>query len=93
MAKEKRNLKQTSKIKTSPFKDYWNKYNYYVLYIGIGILLVGFVLMSDGPWDNPLSRSISPIVLLVGYLVVIPLSIVFKLPKKISKDADVSGKS
>lgn len=92
MSKEKRRVKQTNIVKLSPFKDYWNKYNYYVLYIGIGILIVGFVLMSEGPWDNPISRSVSPIILLVSYLVIIPLSIVFKLPKRFKRDADVSSK-
>jgi len=93
MPKEKRNVKQAGKIKTSPFKDYWNKYNYYTLYLGIGILIVGYFLMSQGPWDNPISRSISPIIILVAYLIVIPLSIIFKLPKRFRRETDVSGKN
>lgn len=91
MAKQK-NIKQPSKAKTSPFRDHWNKYNYYTLYVGIGILLIGYFLMSQGPWDNPISRSISPIILLIAYLVIIPLSIVFKLPKKFNRNSDVSSK-
>lgn len=93
MPKEKRNIKQVGKVKTSPFKDYWNKYNYYTLYLGIGILIVGYFLMSQGPWDNPTSRSISPIIILVAYLIVIPLSIIFKLPKRFRRETDVSGKN
>ncbi len=93
MAKEKRTVKQASKIKASPFKDYWSKYNYYTLYLGIGILIVGYFLMSQGPWDNPTSRSISPIIILVAYLIIIPLSIVFKLPKRFRREIDVSGKN
>ena len=93
MAKEKRNIKQTSKMKTSPFKDYWDKYNYYTLYTGIGVLVIGYILMSKGPWDNPISRSVSPIILLAAYLIIIPLSIVFKLPKKFRRETDVSGKN
>lgn len=92
MTKEKRNLKSVKKtVIVSPFKDYWGKNNYYILYLGLGLLILGYILMAQGPWDNPLSLSISPIILLIAYLVIIPLSIVFKLPAK--KDDNVSSKS
>jgi pilus assembly protein TadC len=50
------------------------------LYIGIGIavLLVGFGLLSMGiytSWDNPLSVSVAPVVLVIGYCVLIPWAI------------------
>ncbi len=76
----------------SPFENYWGKKNYLIFGIGIGILIVGFYLMSIGPWDNPLSLSVSPIVLLIAYLVVFPLSILYK--KKNSLDtSDVPSKN
>ncbi len=91
MTKEKRNLKSIKKTNiVSPFRDYWGKKNYYVLYFGLGILILGYILMAQGPWDNPLSLSISPIILLIAYLVIIPLSIVFRFPTK--KDDNVSSK-
>ena len=92
MPKEKRNIKNVKKASiVSPFKDYWQKNNYYVLYLGLGILIVGYILMGQGPWDNPLSLSIAPIILLIAYLVIIPLSIFFKIPQK--KNKDVSSES
>jgi hypothetical protein len=93
MSKQKRNFKETKKTFTSPFKDYWEKTNYNTLYIGLGILLLGFILLAQGPWDNPLSRSIAPIILLIAYLVAIPLSIFVKSTKKIKKESDVLSKS
>jgi hypothetical protein len=50
-----------------------------VLYIaGLVIIVIGYLLMSVGPWDNPISRSLAPVVLLVAYIVVIPLAILWK---------------
>ena len=90
MAKVK--AKNKSKILTSPFKDYWNKQNYILFGIGLLIIVVGFILMSQDPWNSNLSLIISPIVLLVAYLVVIPLSILYKKNKP-SIEKDVSSKN
>jgi len=78
MAKRiKRTKRHTKKIE-SPFKDYWEKKNFYILYLGLGILIIGYYLMAQPPYDSFLSLSLSPIVLLIGYLVVIPLAILYK---------------
>jgi hypothetical protein len=92
MAKAKRSIKDQKKIFVSPFKDYWGKNNYYLLFAGLGILILGYILMSEGPWDNSLSLSASPVILLIGYLIIIPLSIFFKIPRKFRKNIDVPGK-
>ncbi len=90
MAKVK--SKNKSKVLTSPFKDYWNKQNYILFSLGLVIIVVGFILMSQDPWNNTISLTISPIVLLVAYIVVIPLSILYK-KKKPSIKEDVSSKN
>ena len=77
--KPKKNIKNVS-----PFKNYWNQYNYILLGLGIGIIILGFILMAQTPWDNALSLSISPIVLLIAYIVIFPLSILFKKKKSSS---------
>ena len=82
MGKQKR-FSKDQKIKISPFKDYWNKYNFYLLYLSVGILVLGYYLMSIGMWNNFISLSISPIVLLIAYIVLIPITILFK--NRISK--------
>ena len=93
MGKSKRNFRESSKAKAkvSPFKDYWERYNYYLLFLGIGILILGFYFMAQGPWDNPLSLSISPIVLLIAYIVILPLAILFRSSKKKDKGSNVSS--
>jgi len=62
----------------SPFSNYWQKENYIFLGLGILSLIVGYFLMAQGEWDNSLSLTISPIILLIGYLVFFPLSIFYK---------------
>lgn len=46
--------------------------------IGLVVLITGYILMSFGPWDNPLSRSVAPLVLILGYLIVFPVAILMK---------------
>jgi len=78
MAKSKNFSREQSKSKTSPFRDYWAKNNYFIILIGLGLLAIGYYLMSSNPWDNLTSLTISPIVLIVAYVIIIPLSIFIK---------------
>lgn len=57
------------------FFDYWTSKNYFFLILGIIVLTCGYILMSINPWDNFLSLDLSPIILLVSYLVIIPISV------------------
>ncbi len=77
MVKIKKIQKETKKVKNSPFNDYWNKYHYLLLFIGITLLIIGFFLLSLNPWSSFPSLTLAPIVLLIAYLVIFPLSIVF----------------
>ena len=81
MAKVKRKIKKEKKAFVSPFKDYWTKENYIILGVGLVIVIIGFLLMSQGPYDNPISLHVSPIVLLIAYLIIFPLAILFKKKK------------
>jgi len=66
----------------SPFSNYWEKENYIFLIIGIISLIIGYVLMAQGKWDNSVSLSLSPVILLVAYLVFFPLSIFYRKKAK-----------
>lgn len=92
MAKVKPKSKKQIKTLSSPFKNYWSKSNYILLTLGILIIIIGFILMAQSPWDNPLSLSISPIVLLAAYVIIFPLSILYK-KKKNKLGSDVSSES
>lgn len=48
---------------------------------GVGIVILGFVLLSLGMssgWDNPLSVDVAPVVLVIGYCVVIPFALLYR---------------
>jgi len=77
MAKVKRVKESTKKIE-SPFKNYWSSKNTLFFVIGLAVMLIGFILMNQYPWDNPLSMSYSAWVLLAAYLIVFPISIFYK---------------
>ena len=63
--------------------DSWHftKHNY--IFFGIGILLIalGYILMLIGETTSFLSTKLSPIVLVIGYCVFIPLSIILSFNK------------
>jgi uncharacterized membrane protein len=88
MAKKikKKNIRKTKKsiASVSPFGIYWEKLNYYFLILGFAIIILGFYLMSIGPWDSIPSLVISPILLIIGYILIFPASILYK--KRNNKD-------
>lgn len=94
MAKQ---IKKQSRIRKtrseSPFKNYWTRENYLLLSAGVLVLVLGFFLMTFGPWDNPVSLTISPIILLIAYLIIFPLAILYKKNKKAGTSENVPSKS
>ncbi|MCH7973274.1 MAG: hypothetical protein IIB07_10335 [Bacteroidetes bacterium] len=83
MPKKVKRKKSRSTLKiASPFKIYWGKKNYYMLFLGIAVLIIGFYFMSVGNWDSTVSLFISPFILMIGYLLIIPASILVRKNKK-----------
>ncbi len=94
MAKRIKRNKKALKKQESPFKDYWGKMNFNILFVGIGLLIIGFYLMAQPPYDSFLSLTLSPIVLVIAYFVVIPLSIFYKKKSQLEeKKENVSGEN
>jgi len=82
-AVKKKSVKSSKKTFVSPFNIYWDKTNYILLFAGILFVIVGFYVMSIGEWDSTTSLVISPIILFIGYVIIFPLSILFR-----KKDTD-----
>ena len=57
-------------------------YNYLIFGIGLFFIIMGYILMSQGETDSFLSTKLSPIILVLGYCVIIPLSIILKFKKR-----------
>ena len=63
--------------KTTFFSTWDFSYKNYLLFcIGIVVILVGYLLMSYGETTSFLSVKLSPIILVIGYCVIIPISII-----------------
>jgi len=81
--KEKYNSRKNSNKVT--WKLPYNKKDITWLLIGVGVVLVGFLLMltgisdepslENGAWNNFFAVDLAPIVLVIGYCVIIPLAL------------------
>jgi NAD/NADP transhydrogenase beta subunit len=54
------------------------KENYLIIAAGIVIIIIGYILMSEKSVDGFNPTVLAPIFLVFGYLVVIPIGILFK---------------
>ncbi len=55
--------------------------NYQIILAGVVIIVAGYFALSAKPWDNPIALNVAPILLVVGYCVVIPIGIIFRRKK------------
>ncbi|MBD3421693.1 MAG: hypothetical protein GF398_16375 [Chitinivibrionales bacterium] len=49
--------------------------NFKLFGLGLALLLVGYILLGQGPVENHLSWSAAPFILVVTYCVIFPLAI------------------
>lgn len=76
---KKKNVKTSStKSLPSPFNIYWEKINYILFGLGMFLIIVGFYFMGQGEWNSTSSLVISPILLFIGFVVVMPASILYR---------------
>ena len=57
-----------------PFK----KNNYLIFGIGVLTIIFGYILMATGDVNSFQSVKLSPFILFIGYVILIPLSIFYK---------------
>ena len=56
----------------------FTKINYILFIAGLFVIILGYVLMGTGELNSTQSLTVSPIVLLIGYLVIFPVAIMYK---------------
>ena len=83
--KIKKKTVAAKKSLVSPFKIYWEKKNYVFLFLGFALLILGYYVMSIGPWDSTASLVLSPIILVIAYILIFPLSIFSKKKESAEK--------
>lgn len=52
--------------------------NYWLFLIGIATIVAGYFIMGIGAVDSFQSLTIAPLMLFLGYLVIIPLALVYR---------------
>ena len=57
-----------------PFK----KINYLIFGIGLLLIMVGYILMGYSAVNSTLSIKVAPFLLFIGYIVLIPIAILYK---------------
>jgi len=56
----------------------FDKWNYALFFIGLLVIIVGYILMDSGDLNSTQSLTVAPVVLLFGYLIIIPVAIMFQ---------------
>ena len=59
----------------------FGKINYILFTIGVTLLLVGYAAMDTGSVNSFQSLTLAPILLFIGYIIVIPLALVYRKKK------------
>ena len=68
-----RKVQQKKRVDTS-----LTKQNYYLFGLAVAVLLLGYYFLSQGPADSFMSLTLAPIVLVIGYCVLVPLAIFWR---------------
>ncbi|MCD6205913.1 MAG: DUF3098 domain-containing protein [Candidatus Marinimicrobia bacterium] len=84
MAKVKKNTN-----KRKPFIERLTLTNTNFLIFGVGLLviLLGYIIMASGDTYSFRTLTVAPIVLLIGYLIIVPLAILYKKRKNDNKNS------
>lgn len=64
--------------KTLQFSWPYKRKNYVLFGVGVFVIIVGYLIMYSGEVDSFQSLVISPLLLLAGYLVIIPMALLGK---------------
>ena len=55
----------------------FTKINYQILTGGILSIVLGYIALAQEPWDGTMPLVVAPILLVLGYCVIIPIGILF----------------
>ncbi len=60
-----------------PFNMPFESMNIYYILGGIAVIAIGYLIMGSGDALSSMSLNVSPLVLLLGYLVIVPMGIMY----------------
>ena len=59
--------------------------NYIIFLVGIVIIILAYIIMALGTTNSFQALTLAPIMLIIGYLIIIPLAIVYRPRKHLEK--------
>ncbi len=68
----------------------FTKVNYWILFAGIALIILGYIALGQSPWDGFLPLVVAPVLLVAGYCVVIPVGILFRSKQEREHTGDAS---
>ena len=65
--------------------NFWSfsKKNYITFGLGLVCIILGYIIMSTGQVNSFQSLTLAPVILTIGYLVLIPSALIYRDKKKI----------
>lgn len=75
--KEKLSKRKSRKIEILPLEPV----NYKIIIAGVAVILLGYVALSMEPWDGFMALTLAPVLLVIGYCVIIPAGIIYRKKK------------
>jgi hypothetical protein len=57
---------------------FFARQNWFIFALGLACIAAGYLFLSLPPVDGPLSLTVAPFLLVLGYCVLIPLALLYK---------------
>lgn len=74
---QKRARKASLKIEGLPF----TSLNYQIFAAGIVVIILGYLALAQPPANSFMSLTVAPILLVIGYCIIIPIAILYQKKK------------
>ena len=56
----------------------FNRINYIIFFIGVLFIVLGYIIMATGTVNSFQSLTLAPIMLFLGYIIIIPASLIYR---------------
>ncbi len=67
--------KMKENVPARPFQMPFDQKNMTIIFAGIGVIIIGYLVMYFSPVMSAMALTVSPIILLLGYCVIVPIGI------------------
>lgn len=85
--REKADKKKVKRIQTLSLEPI----NYQIILAGVVVIIAGYFALSAKPWDNPIALNVAPVLLVLGYCVIVPIGIIYRKKKSESDQQDIAA--